>query len=79
NSDNNVYSYFGPAYGTDVQLYDNVKEFFETGFAQTHNVSADYGTKNASWRFSGSAFDQKGVVPNNTFSRYNIRLSNSTK
>lgn len=28
-SDNNVYSYFGPAYGTDVQLYDNVKEFLK--------------------------------------------------
>ncbi len=75
-----VFRYFGPAYDVDQRIYRNqVEDFFQTGFAQTHNVSADYGTKNASWRFSGSAFDQNGVVPNNKFSRYNLRLSNSTK
>lgn len=79
-ANNTVFRYFGPAYDLDQRIYRNqVEDFFETGFAQTHNVSADYGTKNASWRFSGSAFDQSGVVPNNKFSRYNLRLSNSTK
>ncbi len=78
-SDNNLFTYYGPAYGSDVTLYDNVDNFFKTGFAQTHNISMEYGRKNTSWRISGSAFDQAGVIPNNNFSRYNFRLSNTTK
>ena len=78
-SDNTLFTYFGPAYGSDVNKFDNVHNFFQTGFAQTHNISMEYGKKNVSWRLSGSAFDQKGVVPNNNFTKYNFRLSNTTK
>ncbi len=78
-NDNTVFTYFGPAYGSDTKTYDNVHDFFQTGFAQTHNISMEYGKKNVSWRLSGSAFDQKGVVPNNNFTKYNFRLSNTTK
>ncbi len=79
NSDPNIFTYFGPAYGTDVNMYDNVHNFFQNGFSQTHNITMEYGKKNVSWRLSGSAFDQKGVVPNNNFTKYNFRLSNTTK
>ncbi len=75
----NVFSYFGPAYAPSTQLYDNRKEFFETGFAQTHNIGVDFGFKQSLFRFSGSFFDQKGVVPTNGFRRYNLRLTNTTK
>jgi len=78
-TDNSVFTYFGPAYGSDVKMYDNVKSFFQTGFSQTHNISMEYGKKNVTWRLSGSAFDQKGVVPNNNFSKYNFRIANTTK
>lgn len=78
-SDPNIFTYFGPAFGSDVKAFDNVKNFFQTGFSQTHNISMEYGKKNVSWRLSGSAFDQKGVVPNNNFTKYNFRLSNTTK
>lgn len=72
-------TYFGPAYPRDTRFYDNVANFFQTGISQTHNIGADFGTKNASFRFSGSIFDQEGVIPNNTFNRMNLRISNSTK
>jgi TonB-linked SusC/RagA family outer membrane protein len=75
----NSFTFFGPARPADEVTYDNVDAFFETGFAQLHNLSAEYGKKNASWRFSGSFFDQSGVVPNNAFQRINLRVSNSTK
>ncbi len=77
--DNTLFSYFGPAIGADVKTYDNVHNFFQTGFSQTHNISVEYGKKNVTWRMSGSAFDQTGVVPNNNFSRYNFRLSSTIK
>ncbi|MFM2138548.1 MAG: hypothetical protein RJA57_855 [Bacteroidota bacterium] len=75
----NQFNYFGPAYAPGTQLFDNKNEFFETGFAQTHNLGLDFGFKKSMFRFSGSFFDQKGVVPNNTFKRYNLRLTNTTK
>jgi TonB-linked SusC/RagA family outer membrane protein len=73
------FKYFGPAYSSNTQLYDNVNNFFKTGFSQTHNVSAEFGKKNATFRVSGSIFDQDGVIPENTFTRYNVRITNSTK
>lgn len=78
-SPENSFSYFGPARTAEEPTYDNVGNFFRTGFAQTHNLSAEYGKKNYSFRFSGSFFDQEGVVPNNKFTRTNLRISNTTK
>lgn len=75
----NVFRYFGPAYGPGTKFYDNKESFFKTGFAQTHNIGADFGFKNSIFRVSGSLFDQDGVIPNNNYKKYNIRLSNTTK
>ena len=73
------FRYFGPEYGDTTLLYDNVKLFFRPGISQTHNLGMDFGIKNSFFRLSGSIFDQQGVVPNNDFKRYNLRLSNTTK
>ena len=70
---------FGPAYPAGTQFYDNVDNFFRTGFAQTHNIGMDFGVGESKFRVSGSLFDQKGVVPNNDFKRYNLRVSNTIK
>ncbi|MBN8673500.1 MAG: SusC/RagA family TonB-linked outer membrane protein [Chitinophagales bacterium] len=75
----NLFQYFGPAYTPDTKLFDNKKTFFRTGFAQTHNIGLDFGFKEVKFRVSGSLFDQKGIVPNNDFRRYNARISNTTK
>jgi TonB-linked SusC/RagA family outer membrane protein len=76
-----IFSYFGPAYDrATTTLYDNSPDdFFRTGFAQTHNIGADYGGKNYTLRFSGSAFLQDAPVPNNTYKRYNSRVSSTVK
>lgn len=71
------FSYFGPAYPSNLTKYDNIHNFYKTGFAQTHNVAADYGTNNFTVRLSGTYYDEKGVVPENTFRKMNVRLSNS--
>jgi len=72
-------SYFGPKYPEGTPKYDNIGNFFRTGFSQTHNISADYGTKNVGFRLSGSFFDQAGVVRENDYTKYNLRLTNTTK
>ena len=71
--------YFGPAYAEGIKKYNNVQNFFRTGFAQTHNLTADFGTKNAGFRLSSSYFDEAGVIPNNEYKKFNVRLSNTTK
>ncbi len=72
-------TYFGPAYAPGTQKFDNIHNFFRTGFTQTHNLGLDFGGKNSSFRVSAGWTDQAGVVANNDYKRFNIRISNSTK
>jgi TonB-linked SusC/RagA family outer membrane protein len=73
-------SFFGPKYPDGTVKYNNIDKFFQTAFSQAHNLSVDYGiNKNMGFRFSGSFLDQTGVVPNNSYTKYNFRLTNSTK
>lgn len=75
----NNFSYWGPRYPDGTTKYNNIDNFFRTGFTQTHNLAADFGYKDIGFRFSGSYFNQKGVVPTNDFVRYNARIANTTK
>ncbi len=70
---------FGPAWKPGTQFYNNLDNFFQTGFAQTHNLSLEYGNKDLGFRMSGQFFDSKGTVPNNTFTKYNFKIANTTK
>ncbi|TAJ54431.1 MAG: SusC/RagA family TonB-linked outer membrane protein [Chitinophagaceae bacterium] len=72
-------TYFGPAYPADTKKYDNLHNFFRTGFTQTHNLGLDFGTQKSSYRVSVSYLDQAGVIPTNDFKRFTLRVSNSTK
>lgn len=74
-----VFSYFGPKYEEGTTLYDNKEKFFQTGFAQTHNLGADFGFKEFKFRVSGSYFNQKGVVPENDYKRITFRIANTSK
>ncbi|MBC6489584.1 SusC/RagA family TonB-linked outer membrane protein [Flavihumibacter stibioxidans] len=74
-----ILRYFGPKYAEDAPRYDNIGNFFRTGFSQTHNLGADFGYGKSIFRVSGSYFNQNGVVPANDFKRYNLRISNTTK
>jgi TonB-linked SusC/RagA family outer membrane protein len=74
-----TFTSFGPKWKPGTQLYDNLHHFYETGFSQTHNLSADIGGKVTGFRITGQYFDDHGVVPNNTFRRYNAKITNTTK
>ena len=70
---------FGPLWAAGTPLYDNLHHFYRTGFSQTHNVSLEFGSKNVGFRASGQFFDDKGVVPNNSYRKYNFKISNNSK
>lgn len=74
-----AFLYFGPEYPSGTKRYDNIANFFRTGFANTQNIAADMGTKNVGFRLTGSYFNNSGVIPNNNYRRYNFKLTNNTK
>jgi TonB-linked SusC/RagA family outer membrane protein len=76
----NSFTYFGGKNPNPdrATIYRQIDQFFRTGISQTHNLSADYGQKNYSFRVSGSFNDIQGVVPFNDYKRYNIRIANTT-
>ena len=70
---------FGPAWKDGTTLYDNLHHFYETGFSQTQNLGIDFGTKNVGFRATGQYFDNTGVVPFNSYTKYTFKISNTTK
>lgn len=70
---------FGPAWAANQKRFDNLHNFFRTGFSQTHNLGLEFGTKNSGFRLTGQYFNDKGVVPNNHYTKYNFKLANNTK
>jgi len=69
------YTYWGPQYEEGTKFYDNIKNFFEKAFSQTHTVSVEAGSADLNYRFSGGYSDYGGVVPNTSLQRYNFRFS----
>ncbi|MEN9547474.1 MAG: hypothetical protein RIR12_65 [Bacteroidota bacterium] len=72
-------TYFGPEYPANTEKFDNPRNFFQTAFTQNHNISAEYGNKKYTVRFSGAFLDQTSPIPTNSYKRYNAALSGSIK
>lgn len=70
--DNAAYASFGPQFEPGTQLYDNVSDFFQTGFTQKHNLAMDGGSDKVNYRISTSLTDQQGVVPGTNYSKFNL-------
>lgn len=73
------FKYFGPEYNANTPKYDNLRNFFQTGTSQQHNLSVEAGTADASYRFSTGYINTTGVVPNTGYERLTMRLSASSK
>jgi len=69
---------FGPKLAPGKQTYDNVGNFFKSGFTQQHNLNIEGGTEAATYRFSANYTDQDGVVPNTAFQKMAFKLSGAT-
>ena len=69
------YSFYGPKYAEGTNFYNNIRNFFQTAFSQTHNVSLEAGSNDLNYRFTAGYSDYGGVVPNTSLTRYNFRFS----
>jgi len=54
---------------------DNIKDFFETGVTQTHNVALTGSNANGDFRLSYTWLDQVGTVPNTDLKRNTISFA----
>lgn len=55
-----------------------VGDFFRTASNMTHSVSVSGGTERNQTYVSGSVTTTKGLVPNNSYNRYNLSARNNT-
>ncbi len=68
---------YSPGTLSPINTYNNVDDFFKTGFTTKNNFSLTGGNETASLRFSASNSRESGVIPTNTFEKTNVSL-NST-
>lgn len=70
---------FGAPYEQGTQLYDNLGNFFQTGFTQRHNISFEAGNESMTVRAGASTTQQTGIVPTSAYTRNNVTLSGTAK
>jgi len=70
---------YGDKYAAGTKLYDNLKNFFQTGVSQRHNISFEAGNESMTVRAGASTLNQTGIVPTSKYSRENISLSGTAK
>ena len=70
---------FGQPYPAGTPLYDNLKNLFQTGITQKHNVSFEAGNEAMTFRAAASTTQQTGIVPTSDYARDNITLSGTAK
>ncbi len=58
--------------------YDPRKDYFQTGVTGTESVSVSTGTEKNQTYFSAATVNSRGVIPNNTYDRYNFTFRNTT-
>ncbi|WP_400261203.1 SusC/RagA family TonB-linked outer membrane protein [Sphingobacterium sp. SG20118] len=56
---------------------NNVREFFQTGYSQNHNLSLLSNGERSTTRVAMSYRNQKGTVPNTDQKKYGVQLNNS--
>ncbi len=70
---------FGEKYAPGTKLYDNINNFFQTGFKTSTALTVEAGNDQLTYRLSMANIGQTGVVPNSAYSRTNITLNGTAK
>ena len=70
---------FGAEYAPGTKLYDNLKNFFQTGASQQHNLSFEAGSETMTFRATAGTIRQTGIVPTSGYNRDNITVGGTAK
>ena len=69
------YNSWGPRIANGTPIYDNLKNFFDTGLIWDTNLSVSGGTKYNNFFLSGSFYDQDGIVPTTGYKKTTFRFN----
>jgi TonB-linked SusC/RagA family outer membrane protein len=70
---------WGEPFTSSVPMYDNIKNFFQTGAIYDNSVNVSGGNKNGSFYLSGSRYDQTGIIPNTGYNKTTFRFNGDQK
>ncbi|REE01162.1 SusC/RagA family TonB-linked outer membrane protein [Marinoscillum furvescens] len=70
---------WGPAFTSSDDVYDNMGEFFQTGVQQKYDLSINGGNKSSTFYLSASNNNQTGIVPGESYNRFNLMLKGTMK
>ena len=73
--ENQTRVFFGAKYPGNLPQFDNVGNFYQTGFTQRHNATVEGGSEKLSIRTTLSYTDQKGIIPGTGYNNINLRVS----
>lgn len=61
------------------QAYDNVDDYFKTGYTISHNLNVSQSTGKTNYSFGFGTSTQDGFMPGTGMERYNLKLNANTK
>ncbi len=73
--ENQTRVFFGAKYPANIQLFDNVGNFYKIGFTQRHNATVEGGSEKLSIRTSLSYTDQGGIIPGTGYKNLNLKVT----
>ena len=73
-TDANSFQSWGPKQAANA----DTKSFFQTGNSYTHAINISTGNDVSQSYFSAAAVNASGIIPNNTFDRYNFNARNTS-
>ena len=74
-----AYSSWGETATPGEQTYDNIGDFFQTGWATDNNVSVSTGGENSNMYLSTSYYDQSGIIPTTGYEKFTFRFNGEQK
>ena len=74
-----VRSYGLPLKASNNYGYDPRRDYFQTGVTATETFTLSTGNQKNQTYLSASAVNNKGIVPNTAYNRYNFKFRNTTK
>ncbi|GAA3985943.1 SusC/RagA family TonB-linked outer membrane protein [Hymenobacter antarcticus] len=77
--DPSVRTSWGPRFGPNETVYDNLGNFFEKGRNFQNYLTLSGGTEKATFFLSASNLTQTGIVPNSTYDKSSVRLSGTVQ
>jgi ferric enterobactin receptor len=74
-----TYNSWGDAIAEGTAIYDNIGNFFKNGMLIDNSVSVSGGSKNSSYFFSGSNYNQSGIVRKTNYDKTTLRMNAEQK